>query len=144
MKYVEKIWLFFFNGWLVLWLHDKILFVKPYLQPTIFFKLFFAIFSCCTKSKDQPQDNLAKYDYKTNREIENLRIILLVEKLLKPISYIWQKKKARNLPKSYKNLGNFITFFLEMWQFFWKISKKFLRPCCFGIVFFNKMAKFRH
>jgi hypothetical protein len=99
---------------LALWLHDKILFVKSYLQPTIFLKLFFAIFSCCTKINNQAQEDLAKYGYKTNREIENLRIILLVDKLLKPISYIWQKKKARNLPKSYKNLGNFIAFFLEM------------------------------
>jgi hypothetical protein len=105
----------FFYGWLVLWLHDKILFLKPYLQPTInFLFLFFAIFSCCTKSDNQPQEDLAKYGYKTDREIENLRIILHVDKLLKPITYIWQKKIARNLPKSYKNLGNFITFFLEM------------------------------
>ncbi len=134
----------FFYRWLALWLHDKILFVKSYLQPTIFLKLFFAIFSCCTKINNQAQEDLAKYGYKTNREIENLRIILLVDKLLKPISYIWQKKKARNLPKSYKNLGNFIAFFLEMWQFFWKFSKEFIWPCCFGLVFLNKMANFRH
>ncbi len=87
----------------------KSFFYKPYLQPTIS-----VFFSCCTKSDGQPQEDLAKYGYKTNREIENLRIILHVDKLLKPISYIWQKKKAINLPKSYKNLGNFITFFLEM------------------------------
>jgi hypothetical protein len=32
--------------------------------------------------------------------------------------------KARNLPKSSKNLDDFITFFLKMWQF---LFEKFLK-----------------
>jgi hypothetical protein len=69
-------------------------------DPQLMFFFLVAIFSCCTKSDDQPQDDLAKYGYKTNREIENLRSILHVDKLLKPISHIWKKKKVINLPKS--------------------------------------------
>ncbi len=52
------------------------------------------------------------------------------------------KKKARNLPKFFKNLSDFITFFLEMWQFFRKFSKKFTWPFCFRPKSFNKMANF--
>jgi hypothetical protein len=81
-------------GTLAIWQN---LFLKT-LPPTHNnFYFIFAIFSRCTKSDDQPQEDLAKYGYKTNREIENLRIILHVDKLLKPISYIWQKKKARKI-----------------------------------------------
>jgi len=41
---------------------------------------FFPIFSCCFKSGDQPQEDLAKSGYKTNREAENLGIQSRVEK----------------------------------------------------------------
>jgi hypothetical protein len=38
----------------------------------------FSIFSCCTKSGDQPQEDLAKYGYKTqNKEEEKSRGIIL-------------------------------------------------------------------
>jgi hypothetical protein len=59
------------------------------------------------------QEDLAKSDYKTNAELENLGILLHVGI---PLGYIWrfQKKKAKNLPKSSKNLGHFIIFILEM------------------------------
>jgi hypothetical protein len=34
--------------------------------------------------------------------------------------------------------------FLEMWQFFWKFSKKFPWSCCFAPFFYSKMANFCH
>jgi hypothetical protein len=84
----------------------------------------FSIFSCCTKSGDQPQDDLAKSGYKTqNKQEEKSRNH--IGEPLKPVSQIWrsQKKKARNLPKYSKNLGDFITFFLDnVAIFFWKFS----------------------
>ncbi len=83
----------------------------------------FSIFSCCTKSGDQPQEDLAKSGYKKNRETTNSRLIW---QPLKLISKIWQfqKKKGRNLPKSFKNLDNFTTFVLQKWQLFLEIFQK--------------------
>jgi hypothetical protein len=80
-------------------------------ELSVFF--FFSVLSCCSKSGHQPQEDLAKSDYKTNAELENLGILLHVGI---PLGYIWrfQKKKAKNLPKSSKNLGHFIIFILEM------------------------------
>jgi hypothetical protein len=69
---------------------------------------FFPIFSCCTKSGDQPQEDLAKSGCKTNK-VENLGILLHVCELLNILAKSWQ----------FHN-------FLEMWQFFWKISKNSL------------------
>jgi hypothetical protein len=43
---------------------------------SVFFFFFSPIFSCWSKSGDQPQGDLAKSGYKTNREIENLGILL--------------------------------------------------------------------
>jgi hypothetical protein len=42
------------------------------------------------------------------------------------LAKIWgfQKKKATNLPTSSKNLDNFITFFLEIWGFYFEICQK--------------------
>jgi hypothetical protein len=36
----------------------------------------FQFFSCCSKSGDQPQEDLAKSGYNTNHEVENLGILL--------------------------------------------------------------------
>jgi hypothetical protein len=47
---------------------------------------FFSIFSCFTKSGDQPQEGLTKFSYKTNKEVENLGILFHVDKPLEPIS----------------------------------------------------------
>jgi hypothetical protein len=57
-----------------------------------------------------------KYNYKTNREIENLEILSHVGKPLEVIFLKWwfQNKKVKNLPKSSKNIGNFISFFMEI------------------------------
>ncbi len=41
---------------------------------------FFSIFSCCSESGNQPQEDLAKSTCKTNAEIENLAILLHVGK----------------------------------------------------------------
>ncbi len=79
--------------------------------------------------------------YKTNREVQNLGILLHVgDRPLEPISLIWwfQKKKAINLPKSSKNLDCLIIFFLEIWQSFLKTFQKFLWPCCLGPSFVTK------
>jgi hypothetical protein len=46
--------------------------------------------SCCSKSGDQPQEDLAKSGYKTNREVENLGILLHPNEPLAPNSQIWQ------------------------------------------------------
>jgi hypothetical protein len=46
-------------------------------------KFFFSTFSCCSKSSDQPQEDLAKSDYRTNREIKNLGILEHVKEPLK-------------------------------------------------------------
>jgi hypothetical protein len=37
---------------------------------------FFQKFSCCSKSGNEAQDDLAKSSYKTNRQTENLGILL--------------------------------------------------------------------
>jgi hypothetical protein len=47
---------------------------------------FLSIFSCCTKSDDQSQEDLAKSSYTTNRGIENLGILLHVGKPLQSIT----------------------------------------------------------
>ncbi len=41
---------------------------------------FFSIFSCCSESGNQPQEDLAKSSSKTNAEIQNLAILLHVAK----------------------------------------------------------------
>jgi hypothetical protein len=66
---------------------------------------------CCTKSGDQPQEDLAKSGYKTqNKEEEKSRN--RIGEPLKPITQIWrsQKKKARNLPKYSKKSWRFHNF----------------------------------
>jgi hypothetical protein len=50
---------------------------------------FFPFFSCCSEGGCKPQEDLAKPDYKTNREVKNLGILLHVGEPLKPISSIW-------------------------------------------------------
>jgi len=40
-----------------------------------FFLFFFPIFSCCSKSGDQPQGNLAKSGYRANRQVKNPGIL---------------------------------------------------------------------
>jgi hypothetical protein len=55
------------------------------------FSSFFSNFSCCTRSGDQPQEDLAKSGYKKNREIKNLRIQHM-------LMYLW------NLLAKYENL----------------------------------------
>ncbi len=47
-------------------------FINFFLYIYIFF--FKKKLSCCSKSGDQPQEDLVKSGYKTNREIENLGI----------------------------------------------------------------------
>jgi hypothetical protein len=46
--------------------------------------VFFSIFSHCFKSCDWPKEDLSKSDYKTNKEVENLGILLNIGKPLKP------------------------------------------------------------
>ncbi len=46
---------------------------------------FFSIFSCCFKSDDQPQEDLAKSGYQTNRDLTNLGILFHVGEPLEPI-----------------------------------------------------------
>jgi hypothetical protein len=48
--------------------------------------IFISIFSCFTKSGDQPQEDLTKFSYKTNKEMENLGILFHVGKPLEPIN----------------------------------------------------------
>jgi hypothetical protein len=61
--YVEKIWLnFFMDDWYFGYM-TKSFFLNLTSNPQFLF-LFFAIFSCCTKSDNQPQEDLAKYGYK--------------------------------------------------------------------------------
>ncbi len=67
-------------------------------------------FSCCSKSGNKPQHDLAKSGYKTNRKSRNP---ITNHQFLLAKFGDFKKKEARNLPKSSKNLGNFITFFLR-------------------------------
>jgi hypothetical protein len=63
------------------------------------------------KNDGQPQEDLAKSGYKTNREVENLGILyyMSVNHLNLLFKYGDSKeKKAKHLPKSLKNLGDFI------------------------------------
>ncbi len=48
--------------------------------------VFFKKNSCCIKSDNQPQNDLGTFDYKTNREIKNVRILLHVGKPQEPLS----------------------------------------------------------
>jgi hypothetical protein len=48
------------------------------------------LLSCCSKSGDQPQEDLAKSGYKTNREVEKLGILLHANEPLEHNSQIWQ------------------------------------------------------
>jgi hypothetical protein len=47
---------------------------------------FFSIFSCCTKSDNQPRKDLAKSGYKMNKEVENLGILLYVGERVQSIN----------------------------------------------------------
>jgi hypothetical protein len=47
---------------------------------------FSSIFSCFSKSGDQPQEDLAKSGYNINREVENLGILFRAREPLEPIS----------------------------------------------------------
>jgi hypothetical protein len=47
---------------------------------------FFLIVSCCSKSGDHPQEDIAKFSNKTNKNVEYLGILLYVDKPLEPIS----------------------------------------------------------
>jgi hypothetical protein len=47
---------------------------------------FPSIFSCCSKSGEQPQEDLAKSGYNINREVENLGILFRAREPLEPIS----------------------------------------------------------
>jgi hypothetical protein len=61
---------------------------KNRVQPVFFFLfLFFLIFSWCFESGDQPQEDLAKSGYKTNKEIRKSRNpVLHVGEPQEPIS----------------------------------------------------------
>jgi hypothetical protein len=48
---------------------------------------FSPIFSCCAKSGNQPQEDLAKSGYKIDEEVENLGILFHVDDPLEPISF---------------------------------------------------------
>jgi hypothetical protein len=100
---------------------------------------FFPIFSCF--SKREPQQDLARSGYKTNRELENLAILLHVDEPLEPISWIWwfQKNKARNLHKSSKNLGNCKKKSSKCDDFFLELNFVFFPwPCCLGLFIIAK------
>jgi len=47
---------------------------------------FPSIFSCCSKSGEQAQEDLAKSGYNINREVENLGILFRAREPLEPIS----------------------------------------------------------
>jgi hypothetical protein len=47
--------------------------------PRFFF--FFSIFSCSTKNGDQPQKDLTKFSYKTNKEVEILESYFMLVNL---------------------------------------------------------------
>ncbi len=47
---------------------------------------FFSIFSCCTKTSNQPPKDLAKFGYKMNKEVENLGILLYVGERVQSIN----------------------------------------------------------
>jgi hypothetical protein len=65
--------------------------------------------------------------------------------LLAKYDNLKRRKLKKNLPKSSKNLDNFITFFLQMWWFLKKISKRLPRACCLGPFYhYSKMVKFGH
>jgi hypothetical protein len=52
-----------------------------------------------------------------------------------------KKKKLKNLPKSAKNLEDFITFFLKIWGFF---SKEFPSMMLLVTFLYSKMVNFCH
>jgi len=52
---------------------------RVFKQCFLFSFLFFKKkFSCCSQSGDQPEEDLAKSGYNTNKEVENLGIIFRV------------------------------------------------------------------
>jgi hypothetical protein len=78
---------------------------------------------------------IAKFGYKKNREVKNLGISITCwdyhQNLLAKYGNC-KRKKVRNLPKCSKNLGNFITFFFKMGQFFGTNFQKLPRPSFLG------------
>ncbi len=61
-------------------------------------KFFFSTFSCCSKSRDQPQEDIANPDYRTNREIKNVGILKQPQDDLAKSDYRTNReiKKSRN------------------------------------------------
>ncbi len=55
---------------------------------------------------------------------------------------ISKEKKLQNLPESFKNLGHFIIFFVEMWWFFLEFLQKIPLTMFLGTFFYREMAKF--
>jgi hypothetical protein len=89
---------------------------------------FFPIFSCCSKSGYQAQEDSTKSNYKTNRKIKNLGILLHVGKPLEPIRKISQfkRKKLKICPNPPKILPISQLFSLKYDNFFGNFSKKSL------------------
>jgi hypothetical protein len=48
--------------------------------------LFFAIFPCRIKTGDQPQEDLVRSGYKTNKDVKIMAILLHVGKPIEPIN----------------------------------------------------------
>jgi hypothetical protein len=57
----------------------------------------FSTFSCCSKSSHQPQEDLAKSDYWTNREIKNLGILEHVKEPVKAAQILQKSRQFQNL-----------------------------------------------
>ncbi len=79
----------------------------------------FKFFWCHTPNGNKPQWDLAKFGYKTNREIQKLAILLYFCDLVEPLSKVgnFLEKIIKNPPIFTSSFfGNFINFFLEIWE----------------------------
>ncbi len=56
----------------------------------------------------------------------------------------FKRRKPEICPKSFKNLGNFITFSLKMWQLFLEIFQEVPLTMLLGTFSFSKMENFCH
>jgi hypothetical protein len=75
--------------------------------------VFFFFFGCCTQSDDQLQEDLAEFDYKTNREVTNIRNPALFW-LPAKINYAYGKNLGRKLKICPKKLVISLAFFIRI------------------------------
>ncbi len=110
----------------------------------VFFFQFFFFLWCCTQSGDQLQEDLAKFDYETNKQIWNIRYFALFW-LPAKIYYLYEKKLGKKLKICQKFVQKnwwFHSFLHKDFKNFWNLKKLLYHVD--GHFFGAKWQKIRH